>query len=321
MAFVTPDSAEGVRVRLSACLRLVRQYEWLIDCYVLDFFVEDHWSRIPSEWRDTLASLSWEQIQSWLNPASHTVKSQSPFPLSLLALKSSVKALSLTRSPVPNLDPIREFFSVSPNGSTWPPPAFGSDMSRSVYNIFRKHIKEKKQHEIVRMVQLTDLLAAKSGGCHQVVDIGSGVGHLSRLLSYDRGFRVTCVDTEKDFSASAKNIDADLNREMVHRVDPAHSRAAPTHLTYRIEPNTSAEDFQVSLGPHLEASPQYGLLGLHTCGDLGPCLIRLFVESKDAVFLQSVGEFRTEVSPGMEWIHDFALITSYFFSRLLLHET
>ena len=34
---------------------------------------------------------------------------------------------------------------------------------------------------------------------------------------------------------------------------------------------------------------EYGVLGLHTCGDLGPILVRLFAESDRAAWLQSVG--------------------------------
>ena len=33
----------------------------------------------------------------------------------------------------------------------------------------------------------------------------------------------------------------------------------------------------------------HGILGLHTCGDLGPILIRLFCQNPSAKFLQSVG--------------------------------
>ena len=51
--------------------------------------------------------------------------------------------------------------------------------------MFRKHVKPKKQHELVRMAAVSDVLS--SGCCECLIDIGSGVGHLARLLSYGRG--------------------------------------------------------------------------------------------------------------------------------------
>ena len=34
----------------SQCLRLLERFEWLLDCYVLDFFVDDHFQ----PWRRTV---------------------------------------------------------------------------------------------------------------------------------------------------------------------------------------------------------------------------------------------------------------------------
>ena len=60
--------------------------------------------------------------------------------------------------------------------------------------MFCKHVKPKKQHELVRMAAVSDVLsssaaaaAANSSSCDRLIDIGSGVGHLARLLSYGRG--------------------------------------------------------------------------------------------------------------------------------------
>ena len=57
-------------------------------------------------------------------------------------------------------------------------------MYRSLGNIFRKHVKAKKQHEISRVSELCDLASAASGGVKTLLDVGSGVGHLSRLMAH-----------------------------------------------------------------------------------------------------------------------------------------
>ena len=53
--------------------------------------------------------------------------------------------------------------------------------------MFRKHVKPKKQHELVRMAAVSDVLSGAADDCDCLIDIGAGVGHLARLLSYGRG--------------------------------------------------------------------------------------------------------------------------------------
>ena len=50
MVLDQPAAAEMV----SQCLKLLEKFAWLLDCYVLDFFVDDHWSKIPLSWQETL---------------------------------------------------------------------------------------------------------------------------------------------------------------------------------------------------------------------------------------------------------------------------
>ena len=49
---VLDESASAQMV--SQCLKLLEKFEWLLDCYVLDFFVDEHWSKIPLSWQQTL---------------------------------------------------------------------------------------------------------------------------------------------------------------------------------------------------------------------------------------------------------------------------
>ena len=59
--------------------------------------------------------------------------------------------------------------------------------------MFRKHIKPKKKHEIIRMADVASMLASKAKAnveaefkakeeeSKNIIDIGGGLGHLSRL--------------------------------------------------------------------------------------------------------------------------------------------
>ena len=76
--------------------------------------------------------------------------------------------------------------------------------------MFRKHIKPKKKHEIIRMADVASMLASKANSkakanvedelkakeeeSKNIIDIGGGLGHLSRLEGAIKdfwGFRAT----------------------------------------------------------------------------------------------------------------------------------
>lgn len=50
-------------------------------------------------------------------------------------------------------------------------------------NLFLKHVKSKKRHEISLMANVVADTASRSG-CRAVIDFGSGLGHLVRMLAY-----------------------------------------------------------------------------------------------------------------------------------------
>lgn len=67
----------------------------------------------------------------------------------------------------------------------------------------KKSIKEKKRHEIERMGQLTANIA-KELGVKYIVDFGSGLGHLARLLAYGYKLNVCCLERDTALTNQAK---------------------------------------------------------------------------------------------------------------------
>ena len=59
-------------------------------------------------------------------------------------------------------------------------------------HVFRKHVKPKKQYEMCRLARLLNSMA-RSQGVNRVLDIGAGVGHLSRYLAYNYHLQVTAA--------------------------------------------------------------------------------------------------------------------------------
>ena len=98
----------GVQSWLKASVAIIEKYKWLIDIYVLDFFVDNHWSLISDNWKDLIDVLTPEHLAFLIdleNDPNEDAKSENVvtltkvWPLELLALKASIKTYSLKRRP------------------------------------------------------------------------------------------------------------------------------------------------------------------------------------------------------------------------------
>ena len=98
----------GVQSWLKASVAIIEKYKWLIDIYVLDFFVDNHWSILSDNWKDLIDFLTPEHLAFLIdleNDQIEDAKSENVvtltkvWPLELLALKASIKTYSLKRRP------------------------------------------------------------------------------------------------------------------------------------------------------------------------------------------------------------------------------
>jgi len=297
---VCDDNNVGlVKKQLSDCLQLLEHYEWLINSFVLDFFIDSHWKHLPSSWKDVLTNITPHDLANWLDH-KEIPKYKEPWPLSLLALKQTIKHLSLVRRPVENLNTVKTFLKIPENTHSW---EFESELlsesggqHASLKHVFRKHVKPKKQYEMCRLSKLTSTIS-NTVNIDKVLDIGSGVGHLSRYLCYNNKLQVACVDGDDKLTHSAKKFDEQLEftvDKMLKRGDTTlQLPRAPVHVTCHIAPDMDLDKFHQLLANKFSISNpdelKYGILGLHTCGDLGPVLIKMFTQDTDAVMLNSVG--------------------------------
>jgi len=288
-----------VKKQLSDCLQLLEHYKWLINSFVLDFFIDSHWKHLPSSWKDVLTNITPHDLANWLDH-KEIPKYKEPWPLSLLALKQTIKHLSLDRRPVENLNSVKTFLKIPENTNSW---EFESELlsesggqHASLKHVFRKHVKPKKQYEMCRLSKLTSTIS-NTVNIDKVLDIGSGVGHLSRYLCYNNKLQVACVDGDDKLTHSAKKFDEQLEftvDKMLKRGDTTlQLPRAPVHVTCHIAPDMNLDKFHQLLANKFSIrNPdelKYGILGLHTCGDLGPVLIKMFTQDTDAVMLNSVG--------------------------------
>ncbi|XP_063432236.1 methyltransferase-like protein 25B [Mytilus trossulus] len=268
------NSVESLQSFHTNAINFIALYKTVVDAYVSNFFVEDHWKKLPSSWKDILCCMETDELSDLLSVTSKHCRKV--LPLSLLSFKSCTQAYSLGRSPV-NLDKIKQTFKdngrcdVMESGQNIPVPVQLEvpDSMKSKHSVqdgqylqmnqcFRKHIKPKKQHEILQLGKLISLLSQASGSKH-VVDVGAGQGHLSRILTFGHSLKVTTVEASGCHASKAAKFDKDMSytiRSHLKRklkesktIDTTDERCAvdnislPNHVTCMIQPNTTPGDF------------------------------------------------------------------------------
>lgn len=298
------DHMEDVRKYVTLLSEFLSKFSWLSDSYVLDYFVDKQWQKLPLSWQDALYDVQPDQVSLWLR-TGRPVGNTTVWPLSLLCLAPAATLLSLSRQAVRSPAHIPVFAT---DDSCWGPssnrewPPFDPSNNQNMTHAFRKHVKSKKQYEITRLAMVVELLARKCG-CRHVMDVGSGQGHLARLLALGRNLGVATVDLVGSHLSSAKTFD---NQALSHfkkksgetaggrdTQSKGESQKPPQHVELEVSMATTPDELEeVANLAWNELAPRVNkflLVGVHTCGDLGSSIVRLFTQTPAVQGLVSVG--------------------------------
>ncbi|XP_037357077.1 methyltransferase-like protein 25B isoform X4 [Talpa occidentalis] len=244
-------SARGLsheeRRRLAVNLtRVLALYRSILDAYIIEFFTDNLWGTLPCSWQEALDGLNPPQLATLLlgmPGEGEVVRYRSVWPLALLALKSTASALAFTRKP-----------------GFRTPSEFQENPSQSsrLTAPFRKHVRPKKQHEIRRLGELVKKLSELTG-CTQIVDVGSGQGHLSRFMSLGLGLMVKSIEGDQRLVERAQHLDRELLQALEKeekrnpQIRAAGATASGTGPTVATEPGCPS-------GPSGPGEPCSGLL-------------------------------------------------------------
>ncbi|XP_035794410.1 protein RRNAD1-like isoform X2 [Anopheles albimanus] len=259
--------------------QILREYEWLIDAYIVDFYEEDHFQKLPGSWRACMESISVQQLHSLLR-FDHRQTESTVWPLAILAIRSLFRRLALPRE--------QRLCSRNTLDKRWVNSAFHRHAG-----LFQKSVKHKKRHEIVQFAAscLNEEVAENR---YALVDIGSGQGNLARALGFGFGYQICCIEQNESFVQIARRKDAELAQKLTKK-DPAmrESLVRPVHLHERvnlehIDPEGFVQMLHRALSHSTKDGFQFGLIGLHPCGDLAPSLLRLFLACKECRFVKLV---------------------------------
>ncbi|XP_048212756.1 methyltransferase-like protein 25B isoform X2 [Perognathus longimembris pacificus] len=261
--------------------RVLALYRPILDAYIIEFFTDNLWGTLPCSWQEALDGLDPPQLATLLlgmPGEGEVVRYRSVWPLTLLALKSTACALAFTRTP--GFQTPSEFLENPSQSSRLTAP-------------FRKHVKPKKQHEIRRLGELVKKLSDLTG-CTQVVDVGSGQGHLSRFMSLGLGLMVKSIEGDQRLVERAQRLDQQLLQALakVEKRSPKvvpRVRCSPQHVVKWVDPTGLCEELLLPLESTGHSGPRLLLTGLHACGDLSVALLRHFCCCPEVVALASVG--------------------------------
>ncbi|XP_073957569.1 methyltransferase-like protein 25B isoform X3 [Choristoneura fumiferana] len=181
---------ETLRSTIDKSLKVIRLYDWLLNLYVLDFFVDNHWTKLPLSWQECFQNITPQDLGNILSevPTKHVL------PLSFISLIKAVKSLSLPRDKISNKNKIGLLLSEDIcNGHP------------RLKNLFLKHVKLKKRHEICLMSKVVSGVAVESK-CDAVVDFGSGLGHLVRVLAYNNNLYAAGIECQSQLTEEARSV-------------------------------------------------------------------------------------------------------------------
>ncbi|CAL1535325.1 unnamed protein product [Lymnaea stagnalis] len=238
------NTAELIRDRVNKLSIVLHEYRWVIDSYVSDFYTKNHWDQLPKSLQEYFDKVDPPEL-TWMLVMKDAQTSFSVAPLSLLSLHICIQSLVLRRegvkidspetqrnissalletphiseeSPI-NAGKHEEGFqstnSTSPllENESIQSPNYKNGQCMDMKHIFRKHVKPKKQHEINQLGQAINLLS-RTCECKHVVDVGAGLGHLSRLLTFQHGLQVTTVEAADGHASKAEAYDRELHKDI-----------------------------------------------------------------------------------------------------------
>ncbi|KAK0161871.1 hypothetical protein PV327_008276 [Microctonus hyperodae] len=291
----TCQVCNNAKIVLDNIFNILNSYGWLLDAYIVDFFHDDLWSKLPEAWKTLLVNVSPEDLGSFILGESTC---NCVWPLSLLALRKVIGMLEINREPgdkvkfvcaasILNYDSIANCTDDKLNSIK-----FKNEYEKH----FRKHIKEKKRHEIDKFAKICAKCSYLSK-CECIIDTGAGLGHLARELTYKYNLPVICIEQNKSLSDLAEKHDKQLQQILKKQLNINLPSKSPYHMCAKIIDKNSEqikliEDFNAIITKKFELdviNVRYGLIGLHPCGDLASTLLKLYVKQDAIKFISVVG--------------------------------
>ncbi|KAJ2603210.1 hypothetical protein H4R99_002451 [Coemansia sp. RSA 1722] len=269
-----PEGYDSIDIYADALCRAYRDYGYLAQMHIVDFFVSGHWKQLPLEWQEYFDNEDFD-IAELIDMASAATVAPG-CPESLRTYVQQMFALQFPRTKT-RAKPGVDISNQKQQQQTQIPKYFLGGMS------------PKKHAEVVELSQLINSVAVNTG-CRRIADVGAGQGYLTRVLAYANSSskaELLAIDHDwKQARGAEKYQESTLKRLKGPRAR-ADGFEWDDSLTSRITHDVQAIDMQTTgaLGDLCKKNIDDGrfmLCGLHACGDLSSAVLKTFAESDAA---------------------------------------
>ncbi|KAJ1823091.1 hypothetical protein LPJ56_000426 [Coemansia sp. RSA 2599] len=266
-----PKEYESLDAYAEALCQAYRDYGYLAQMHIVDFFVANHWKQLPLEWQEYFDSDNFE-IKSLIEMASSAAVS-ADCPESLRTYVRQMFALQFPRTKV----------EVGSSKDA------GGHRQQQIPKYFLGGMSLKKQAEVIELSQLVNRVAVDTG-CRRIVDVGAGQGYLTRVLAYANGgsnAELLAIDHDwKQVRGAERYQESTLKRLKGPRAR-SDGFEWDDSLVGRIKHDVQAVDMQTTgaladLCRKDLGDGRFMLCGLHACGDLSSAVLKTFAESDAA---------------------------------------
>lgn len=285
-------SLQAIQTKLNDLIKFIEPHREFFNNHIINIFTEDLWRRhIPKSIQDELDTSDLQNdfasiYPSILNVDQYPGDVVKKFPNSCMFLKS-LKEISIKNDPkfITSFNNLRDCFNFD----------FDSKISLKGFG------SEKKLHEVERASQVISLLSNHLNTSH-ILDVGGGKGYLSSLLALHYNFKVLGVDCSevtttgaikrseklvkywKTLVISSDQNDNIANEKIVNK-EYLDSRYKQT-VAYVTAETDLAELISQNFN---EKCSGLTLTGLHTCGNLGPTSLKMFVRNDVVKLIVNIG--------------------------------
>lgn len=148
-------------------------------------------------------------------------------------------------------------------------------------------MSSKKSHEVEIMSKITSAINEIANTSH-IIDIGDGKGYLSSALTIHNKMKVLGIDASPGNTVGAAKRVAKLNRVLRRTENKLFDSELYKQTTRFITESTNLNEIIGESFPGTDIS-KFGLVGLHTCGDLAPSSLRIYHSNQHVKTLCNVG--------------------------------
>ncbi|KAL3310651.1 Ribosomal RNA adenine dimethylase domain-containing protein 1 [Cichlidogyrus casuarinus] len=163
----------------------------------------------------------------------------------------------------------------------------GIDCDKTVIsNEVRSHLTPKKLHEITQFSRIVEQVS-NLDSIDAIVDIGAGLGHLDRILSYKLCIPTYCLEVDENLSKRGQKFD-EKSLKIIQKRDNQNV-PSPVHFSHKFGTGDNSLIDHLVQNLSLNDAANLLLTGLHACGDLSTATIDLFLENLNFKWLILVG--------------------------------